>query len=194
MACDTPGVPLVIEKRMTSYVALLYSIGIGGGRRLVMSDWRSMMESIGLKNPRTLIATGNAVFQSRGATIRELENRLESAFEQSFGRHVDTIVRTAASWQRLVAGNPFPQESSRDGSSVVVRLMREPLDERAGDGLESYASQGERLMLINGDLWIHFAQEPNRSRLFGFLTSERMGVGTIRNWNTVRRLNEMLAG
>jgi uncharacterized protein (DUF1697 family) len=153
-----------------------------------------MMENIGLKNPRTLIATGNAVFQSRGATIRQLENRLESAFEQSFGRRVDTIVRTAASWQRLVAGNPFPQESSRDGSCVVVRLMREPLDEGARGGLESYAAQGERLMVINGDLWIHFAQEPNRSRLFGVLTSKRLGVGTIRNWNTVRGLNEMLAG
>jgi uncharacterized protein (DUF1697 family) len=184
----------VVEKRMTSYVALLYSIGIGGGRRLVMSDWRSMMEGIGLKNPRTLIATGNAVFQSRGATIRELENRLESAFEQSFGRRVDTIVRTAASWQRLVAGNPFPQESSRDGSSVAVRLMREPLDESTSGSLESYATQGERLIIMNGDLWIHFVQEPNRSRLFGVLTSERLGIGTIRNWNTVRRLNEMLAG
>ena len=158
-----------------------------------MSDWRSMMENMGLKNPRTLIATGNAVFQSRGATIRELGNRLESAFEQSFGRHVDTIVRTAASWKRLVAGNPFPQESSRDGSRVVVRLMRERLDEGTSGALGSYATQGERLTLINGDLWIHFAQEPNRSRLFGVLTSERVGVGTIRNWNTVRRLNEMLA-
>ena len=193
MQMPSVSVPLMMEKRMTSYVALLYSIGIGGGRRLVMSDWRSMMESIGLENPRTLIATGNAVFQSR-ATIRQLENRLESAFEQSFGRRVDTIVRTKASWQRLVAGNPFPQESSRDGSSVVVRLMRAPLDEGASGSLEAYATQGERLTIVNGDLWIHFMQEPNRSRLFGALTSERLGVGTIRNWNTVRRLNEMLAG
>jgi uncharacterized protein (DUF1697 family) len=179
---------------MTPYVALLYSIGIGAGRRLVMSDWRSMMESIGLKDPRTLIATGNAVFHSRRASIGELEIRLENAFEQSFGRRVDTIVRTGASWQRLVAGNPFPQESSRDGSSVVVRLMRVPLDEGTSGGLDSYATQGERLIVMNGDLWIHFTQEPNRSRLLGVLTSERLGVGTIRNWNTVRRLNEMLVG
>jgi len=31
-----------------------------------MADWRSMMEDLGLQNPRTLIATGNAVFESRG--------------------------------------------------------------------------------------------------------------------------------
>jgi uncharacterized protein (DUF1697 family) len=192
--CRGRSVPLMVERRMTSYVALLYSIGIGAGRRLVMSDWRSMMESIGLKDPRTLIATGNAVFQSRRATIGELENRLERAFEQSFGRRVDTIVRTGASWQRLVASNPFSQESSRDGSSVVVRLMRVPLDEGTSGGLDPYATQGERLIVMNGDLWIHFPQQPNRSRLLGVLTSERLGVGTIRNWNTVRRLSEMLVG
>ncbi|TIX36354.1 MAG: DUF1697 domain-containing protein, partial [Mesorhizobium sp.] len=44
---------------MQTYVALLYSIVLGEGRRVVMSDLKAMAESLGLNNPRTLVATGN---------------------------------------------------------------------------------------------------------------------------------------
>ncbi|TIO91164.1 MAG: DUF1697 domain-containing protein, partial [Mesorhizobium sp.] len=47
---------------MRTYVALLYSIILGEGRRVVMSELKAMAEAIGLKNVRTLVATGNLVF------------------------------------------------------------------------------------------------------------------------------------
>lgn len=178
---------------MASHVALLHSITIGGGRRLVMSDWRAMMEAIGLQRPRTLIATGNASFESDGATIEQLEERLETAFAQSFGRHVDTIVKTTAHWRGLTNGNPFPEEAELDHKRVVVRVMRKPLDDAAITTLKPYATQGERLKIADGHLWIHFEQDPVGSRLVSQLTTKRLGVGTIRAWTTVRRLNAMIA-
>jgi len=175
-----------------TYVALLYSIGIGEGRRLIMADWRSMMEDLGFQNPRTLIATGNAIFECRVAAIRTLEHQLEVAFDRRFGRRVDTIVRAAASFRRLTAGNPFPRESERDGACVVVRVMRKPLDRESVAALTRYLTQDERLEVVQGDLWVHFRQDPARSRLLPLLASQRLGIGTVRNWNTIRRLNGML--
>jgi uncharacterized protein (DUF1697 family) len=175
----------------TSHIALLHSVTVADGRRLVMSEWRAMMAAIGLDNPRTWVATGNALFESQKATTAQLEKRLEAAFAQSFGRQVDTIVKTAAHWTRLVAANPFPDE--RDGTRLAVRVMREPLDPVALEALLPYATQGERLAITHGDLWIHFEQDPTRSRLVSALTTKRLGVGTIRNWNTVRHLGEMIA-
>lgn len=177
---------------MASHVALLHSITIGEGRRLVMAEWREMMESIGLAHPRTLIATGNALFDADGATIAQLEHRLETAFAQRFGRHIDTIVTTTPQWRALAAANPFAEET--DGTRVAVRVMRAPLDAAALAALMPYATQGERLKLTDGHLWIHFAQDPVRSRLVPQLTAKRLGAGTVRNWNTVRRLDEMIAG
>src|SRR5437764_8935378 len=103
---------------MASYVALLYSIGIGEGRRLAMADFRAMASKLGLQAPRTLIATGNLIFEATGVTARQLEPRLETGFEQTFGRRVDIIVRNAAAWRKLVAGNPFAEESRANGSRV----------------------------------------------------------------------------
>jgi len=187
------SVAMTIRNVAGTYVALLYSIGISGNQRLLMADWRSMMEDLGLHNPRTLIATGNALFESRGASVRALEALLEDAFERRFGRRVDTIVRAAAHFRRLTANNPFLRESERDGSRVVVRVMREAMDKDSAAALTPYLTQGERLKVIEGDMWVHFLHEPNRSRLMPLLTSKRLGIGTVRNWNTIRRLNEMLA-
>ncbi|TIR63757.1 MAG: DUF1697 domain-containing protein, partial [Mesorhizobium sp.] len=62
---------------MRTYVALLYSIILGEGRRVVMSELKAMAEAIGLKNVRTLVATGNLVFEARTASVSGLERRLE---------------------------------------------------------------------------------------------------------------------
>src|SRR5258708_4010522 len=158
---------------MATYVALLYSIGIGEGRRLVMADFRAMARKLGLEAPRTLIATGNLIFEAKAATVRQLEARLEAAFEQTFGRHVDIIVRNAAAWRKLIAGNPFAAVSRADGSRVVVRVARRPVGAGVVPALEPYQTNGERVRVVNGDLWIHFAREPNQSRVFGALTPAR---------------------
>ena len=178
---------------MTVYVALLHSIGVGGGQRLVMADLRLMAETLGLKNPRTLIATGNLLFETRAATAARLEAKLESAFAETFGRHVDIIVRDAAHWRRTVAANPFLQESSSDGSRVILRISRDPLEAEIAAALARRGRAGERLKIVDGDLWVHFPIEPVQSKLIGALTTKNLGVGTLRNWNTVRRLGEMIA-
>ena len=178
---------------MTVYVALLHSIGVGDGQRLVMADLRLMAETLGLKNPRTLIATGNLLFETRAAKAARLEAKLERAFAETFRRHVDIIVRDAPHWRRTVAANPFFQESSSDGSRVILRVSRDPLEAEIAASLAARGRAGERLKVVDGDLWVHFPIEPVRSKLIGALTTKNLGVGTLRNWNTVRRLGEMIA-
>jgi len=177
---------------MTAYIALLYSVVLGPGRRVVMADLRAMAADLGLQEPRTLVATGNLLFSAEGTTPAGLEARLEPAFERSFGRHVDIIVRRAAGWRKLVAGNPFPDESRSEARFVNVRVMRDPLGPDAVERLAPYAVGGERLQVVDGDLWIYFAHGVGQSKLAAAMTPKRLGVGTSRNWNTVRRLGEML--
>ncbi|MDG4881503.1 DUF1697 domain-containing protein [Mesorhizobium sp. WSM4884] len=177
---------------MQTYVALLYSIILGGGRRVVMSDLKAMAESLGLKNVRTLVATGNLVFEARTTKISVLEQRLESAFEETFGRRVDIIVRGAEAWLKLAAGNPFPDESADAGDQVAVRVMRKSAPADAVEALQAYAAKDEKVLLVDGDIWVVFSRERPSSRLLAASNHKRMGVGTSRNWNTVRGLAEMV--
>ena len=110
---------------MPTHVALLYSIVLAPGRRVVMADLRALAADLGLTRPRTVVATGNLVFEA-DAGPRDLEALLEPAFEERFGKHIDIIVREGAAWPRLLAGNPFPEAAKREPSRVAARVMRAP--------------------------------------------------------------------
>ncbi|MER9555301.1 DUF1697 domain-containing protein [Mesorhizobium sp. M0323] len=178
---------------MQTYVALLYSIVLGEGRRVVMSDLKAMAEGLGLNNPRTLVATGNLVFDAQETELAALEQRLEVTFAKTFGRHVDIIVRRADGWLRMAASNPFPAESAEAADQVAVRVMRAPVPAETAAALEAYAGKDEKLRIVGGDIWIVFSRETPSSRLLAAVSHKRLGIGTSRNWNTVRRLAEMVA-
>jgi uncharacterized protein (DUF1697 family) len=176
---------------VTVYVALLHSIILAAGRRVVMEELRAMAVDLGFENVRTLVATGNLVFEGADLPIGEIENMLERSFAGRFGKPVDIIVRQASGWLRLVASNPF---ADGVGSDVVVRVMRSALDPIAVDRLSDRVNGPERIALVDGDLWIDFGGKPSLSRLLSGLTTKQLGIGTLRNWNTVRRLGRMLGG
>lgn len=94
---------------MNDYVALLHSIVLGVGKRLIMADLRAMAEELGFTDCRTLVATGNLVFRAEATPVREIEDRLERAFEDRFGKHVDILVRSGHAGDRRRTASPFPE-------------------------------------------------------------------------------------
>jgi len=175
---------------MTTYVALLYSVVLPLGQRLAMAELRTMAQGLGLQNPQTIGATGNLAFDSDRASTSELEENLEAAFKMRFGKHVAIIVRNAEAWRRLLRANPFRAEATADPQRVVVRVMRSPIPRGGERALMRYVND-ERIAVAGGDLWIHFAGDPARSRLLSALGAGRLkGVGTLRNANTLRRIGD----
>ena len=64
---------------MTSFVALLRAVNVGGTGKLPMTDLKTMCEAAGFRSVRTYIASGNVVFESELTAPRvkkELEDRL----------------------------------------------------------------------------------------------------------------------
>lgn len=178
---------------MQTFVALLQSVVLEGGRRFPMADLRAMAEGMGFDEVRTLAATGNLVFNAAPRHREQLDAELGAAFAQSFGKPIPIITRTAAAWRRLAAANPFSEQAAERPASVVVRVMRDPYPLETLDALRPYCS-GERIALVAGDLWIAFPGPQSHSRLTGAFTTRRFSaVGTLRNWNTVRRIDEMLS-
>lgn len=174
---------------MAVYVALLHSIVLGAGRRVVMADLKAMAEELGFRNARTLVATGNLIFESETQSIASIESLLEAGFIKAFEKHVDIIVRDAETWLTLAEGNPF---GDGIGSEVAIRVMRQPLEPQILDMLAKYRRGQERMAIVNGDLWIDFGLKASETKLLPALTTKRLGIGTMRNWNTVRGLAKMI--
>ena len=149
-----------------------------------------MAQGLGLHDVRTIGATGNLTFGSDKASISELETNLEAAFNARFGKHVAIIVRNTDAWRRLLRANPFRNEATADPQRVAVRVMRSPIPKGGENALTRYIGD-ERIAVAGGDLWIHFAGDPARSRLLSALGAGRLqGVGTLRNANTLKRIGD----
>lgn len=180
---------------MNTYVALLYSIVLSTENRVKMAELRCIAETAGFSNARTLVSTGNLIVESaEKLSVSDVEQRLEQGIASAFGRRIDVIALSESDWQGLVAGNPFADESAIDGSRVGVRVMRSPLAAESIAELETYRSPGDRMAVVAGHLWLFFSGKPSEGRLLSRLTTKRLGVGTLRNWNTVKGLSEMLSG
>ena len=72
---------------MSTFIALLHSIVLTPDRRVIMEDLRALAKDLGYREPRTLVSTGNLVFEADDVRPHELEVALEEGFEEKFGKH-----------------------------------------------------------------------------------------------------------
>ena len=66
---------------ITSYIALIRAVNVGGTGKLPMSELKSICEDAGFLNVQTYIARGNIVFESKASESKvksELEARLRT--------------------------------------------------------------------------------------------------------------------
>jgi uncharacterized protein (DUF1697 family) len=173
---------------MARFVALLRAINVAAQRKVPMADLRALAAGLRLGNPRTLIASGNLVFESDGQPAA-LEAMLEEGLKQRFGFPVDVMVRTADRWAGYCAANPFPAESALKPNFLLLYVGKQAADDKAVETLRARADAGERVARTGDALWIYFANGGGRSKLSG---GPRPGLWTGRNWRTVLKLQDML--
>ena len=161
-----------------------------GGVRAPVGEQRAMAEAMGLKNPRTLQASGNLVVESALATDR-LEADIEAAMAKTFGLKIAAMARTPDQWAKLIAANPFPEEAAAHPAKVLAMVMKDGIAPGAVEACRDLAADGERVEAIDGVLYFWFPNGQGESGIFKKATPKMLGMGTGRNWNTVLKLAEM---
>lgn len=174
---------------MTHRIILFRGMNTGGVRAPV-GEQRAMAEAIGLKNPRTLQASGNLVVES-GKAPAALEADIETAMEKTFGLRVAAMVRTPEQWAKLIAANPFPKEAAAHPAKVVAMVMKDGIKPGGLEAVQALARDGERVEAAGDVLFFWFPEGQGQSEIFKKATPRMLGMGTGRNWNTVLKLAEM---
>ncbi|HEY0522610.1 MAG TPA: DUF1697 domain-containing protein [Stellaceae bacterium] len=168
---------------MTTFIALLRAVNVGGTGKLPMSDLRTLCEKAGFEGVRTYIASGNAVFRSDGSEA-QVKAALEAGLEAYAGKPVGVLVRTAAEMAAVLAENPFPR--SRPDRTVVIFLNESP----PADALDGVVGRnGEEIRLGLREIYVHYGDGMAASKLK--IPAAR--AGTARNMKTVATLAEMAA-
>jgi uncharacterized protein (DUF1697 family) len=166
---------------LTTYIALLRAVNVGGTGKLPMADLKAMCLALGFTNVQTYIASGNVVFQS-ALSESKVKTALEAKLQAYAGKPVGVHIRTTAQMQAVRDGNPF-------GDAAPNRVMAIFLDTPADKAmLASVTGQkNEKISLGLNELYVHYGEGMAQSKL----KIPAAKAGTARNMNTVAKLVEM---
>jgi uncharacterized protein (DUF1697 family) len=179
---------------MRTYIALLRAVNLGGNTHVAMAALRSAAESLGLRKVRTLLRSGNLLFETVDILPSRLEERLESQSMAGLGLRTEYFVRTADEWNAIVRANPFPREARSDPAHLVVTVLRSAPSPRAWKALSTSIVGREVVRPGDRAAYIVYPDGIGRSKLTPRLIESRLETtGTSRNWNTVTKLAALTA-
>lgn len=174
---------------MTTYVALLRGINVGG-RTLKMDVLRAAAEDCGFGAVQTYIQSGNVLFTSRKGA-RAVGTALHDAILAASGIDSRVVVRTAAQMAKIVTANPYPERIS-DPTKVSVCFL---YDDAAPtpEAVEPDVYAPDEVTVVGHEAYLHTPNGMGRSKLLEPVL-KRLGVlGTVRNWRTTVKLAELAA-
>lgn len=88
------------------YVAFLRGVNVGGVT-VKMADLTKLLEKSGFEDVKTLLASGNVIFESAKKDSRKLAGDIEKILETKYKRTIRVIVRPMHDLEMLAKGNPF---------------------------------------------------------------------------------------
>lgn len=177
---------------MTTHIALLRGINVGGHRKISMAELRDFVFGLGFEDVQTLLQTGNIVFRGGKRSGADLERLLEVEAEKRLGLSTTFVVRSEKELRVVIERNPFPNEAKTDPSHLVVMFLKDAPQASAVKALQA-ASRGPEIIRGDGKhLYVVYPDGIARSRLTASLIEGKLGTSsTARNWNTVVKLSAL---
>ena len=172
---------------MTTCIALLRGINVGRAKRIAMADLRALFEALGHGNVRTLLNSGNVVFEANAAEVGTWARAIEAAIVAEFGFAVAVVVLEAEVLAEIIRDNPFRVDAAAQSkflvgfvSSATTLDHARPL--LARDWVPDAFAIGARAVYLG------CADGILESPLFSAFERATQGAATSRNWATVLKL------
>lgn len=175
---------------MSTYIILLRGINVGGKNILPMKALVTLLETMGARNVRTYIQSGNAVFNARETDPADVCQQLATMIKQLHGFEPSIIILTLAALQSAITNNPFPEAES-DPTCLHLGFFAVSPKNPDLENLDRLKATSERFQLGDGVFYLYAPDGVGRSRLAA--NCERvLGVPmTDRNWRTVCKIKEL---
>lgn len=169
------------------YAAFLLGINLGK-RSVKMADLKALMEKLGYKNVRTVLASGNVRFEAGNVAAGTLERKLEVAYKEYFGFEIGVIIRTISEIEKMIAAEPFKKVMVREGTRrFVMFLAQKPPTKK----IEPPKDPSYKILKVtDGEVYSVLelsktVTTPDVMKLVGKTYGKKM---TTRNWNTIEKI------
>ncbi len=174
------------------HVALLRGINVSGKNKLPMIELVRMFERVGCRDVETYIQSGNVVFAASSATARNAASLVQTSIHQAYGYSVPVVVRSSAALKKAFRDNPFVEEGADSKMLHIAFLAERPKAGRIAS-LDPDRSPRDRFIVQGPHIYLCCPNGLGRSKLTNaYFDSKLQTTSTVRNWNTVTRLVEMV--
>jgi uncharacterized protein (DUF1697 family) len=178
---------------MPRFVALLRGVNVGKANRLAMADLRALLESLGHHGVRTLLNSGNAVFDAAASSPASLARQVRGALAGELGIDVLVIVKSAGAMSAAIAGNTLAEAAS-DPSRLLVAFTHDSRSLAALAALGKWAGDSDKLVVGRHAAYVWCANGLLESKIAVAMLGGLGQSATTRNWATVTKLHAMLVG
>ena len=183
---------------MPIWIALLRGINVGGHKKIKMADLRQLFDSLGLRDTRTVLQSGNAVFHAPETESARLKTLIEDGIRDAFAVDVTVLLRTAAEFADSILHHPFTEAQLQEKSKVVFCFLSGSANACDVDTLALNNPGREIICAAGSQLYIFYNDGQGRSKLTTNRIERALTLhATARNWNTCHKiltLAEELAG
>jgi uncharacterized protein (DUF1697 family) len=165
---------------MNSKIAILRGINVGGKRKILMADLKSICEKIGWKEVKTYIQSGNIIFESDDSN-EDLGVELSKEILDQYGFEVPVIIRSVENLQTSIGKNPFYDSVADINKLHLTFLKAKPLEESLQE-INSQSFEPDQFVIDNQDVFIYCEGKYHESKLTNNFFEKKLKVGaTTRN-------------
>jgi len=175
---------------MTTYVAFLRGINVGGRKPMKMEELKAAFASLGFRNVRTFLASGNVLFEAPHTSVSVLTGRIEERLRKAFRSEIGVLVRTIRELEQLNEANPFKEVRVTPQTRLYVTF----LSAKPKSGLKITHRLPEKdfkiVRVSKGEVCSVLTLSAN-SRTTDLMNTLEKEFGqniTTRNWNTITRI------
>ena len=175
------------------FLALLRGINVGGRNIIPMAALKTSFEAMGFDNVRTYIQSGNILFTAGEDDRVRLMKKIEERLSRDFSYESRALVVTYNQLKSAVEDAPrgFGKKPDRYRYDVIFLFDRLTPQKalqsvKIKEGVDTAAAG-------NGALYFsRLISKASQSRLSGIIKLPIYQYMTIRNWNTTRKLWELM--
>jgi len=177
--------------KLTTYISVLRGINVGGQKKILMSDLKTLYEELGFINVQTYIQSGNVIFQA-GEKTSELSSIIEKLIQEKFSFDVTVIVRTVGELQKTLTVNPYLGKKEVDVDKLHVTLLADVPGSAYLSAIGRYDYTPDKFTLIGKDVFLYCPNGYGISKLSNNFFENKLKVkATTRNWRTISKLVEI---
>lgn len=170
---------------MPRFVAFLRGVSPMNAK---MPELRRAFEEAGFTAVKTLLSSGNVVFDARSRSEATVVAAAEAAMATRLGRGFPVFLRAQPELQALLEADPFAAFEAPEGAKRVVTFPREPREIKPklpieGGGVSIFALRGREAFTV-------YQPGPDGPVFMAMIEKAFGKDQTTRTWDTVRKCAE----